>query len=349
MIDIVVEPTKLIVDRPNDLTIWLANPESKTVTNIVCRLVLPAKVVLRKGSNRIEASRIAPGQKVRHTIQVVPKSSGTFAITSPNFSYRDGFGKSQRIKDLCLQITVIKKIATPPPPEAKIKLQILTTELSLNQWTKLEGMVSNVGLIALQSITLKVVGRVECDKAVSLGSLPASTNARFSLLVRACESGSHVPFSVEVTDTDIIGRTNSRSIAVTLRVTETMHKNGSSKYGGIHAETVQIVEHVDGGDVVANKYASEQKPTLAEAAAEIQQLLEQLEKTYPTNTTAEKMVVATKAIERIESDPNWKQRVVRAASEGGLAVFEKAIEKAMDNPIGAFIVGAVKGWVGEAE
>ena len=83
-----------------------------------------------------------------------------------------------------------------------------------------------------------------------------------------------------------------------------------------------------------------EKQNLAEAAAKIRQLLEQLSQTYPTHTTAQKMVVAAEAIERIESDPIWKQRVINAAKEGGLAAFEKAI----DNPIGAFVVGAVKGW-----
>lgn len=75
--------------------------------------------------------------------------------------------------------------------------------------------------------------------------------------------------------------------------------------------------------------------------AKIQQLIQQLEQTYPTNTTKEQMMVATEAINRIESDPTWKQRVVLAARGGGLAAFEKAI----DNPVGAFIIGAIKGWL----
>lgn len=81
-----------------------------------------------------------------------------------------------------------------------------------------------------------------------------------------------------------------------------------------------------------------------EMAAEIQQLdelLKRLSQTYPTNTTDEQMVVATEAIKQIESDPNWKQRVLNAAKEGGLAAFEKAL----DNPIGALITGAIKGWL----
>ena len=88
------------------------------------------------------------------------------------------------------------------------------------------------------------------------------------------------------------------------------------------------------GDVTHN-YA--QQGNLAEAAAEIQQLLEQLSQTYPTTTTTEQMAVATKAIEQIESDPTWKQRAVKALKQGTLSTLET-------NPVGAFVVGAIKGW-----
>jgi hypothetical protein len=101
---------------------------------------------------------------------------------------------------------------------------------------------------------------------------------------------------------------------------------------------------VNHGEINTEKLAGTineaEKQNLAEAAAEIRQLLEQLSQSYPTNTTAEKMVVAAEAINRIESDPNWKQRAINAVKEGGLAAFEKAI----DNPAGAFVVGAIQGW-----
>ena len=101
-----------------------------------------------------------------------------------------------------------------------------------------------------------------------------------------------------------------------------------------------------GGRYIENKgtYYEGKSRNLADAAADIQQLLNQLEKSYPTNTTTEQMVVATKAVERIESDPTLKQRVINAAKEGGLAAFEKAL----DNPVGTLITGAIKGWL-EAE
>ena len=68
--------------------------------------------------------------------------------------------------------------------------------------------------------------------------------------------------------------------------------------------------------------------------------LKQLEETYPTDSTANQMVVAAKAVEKIEGNPTLKQKAISAVTEGGIAAFEKAI----DNPAGAFIAGAVKGW-----
>jgi hypothetical protein len=99
-------------------------------------------------------------------------------------------------------------------------------------------------------------------------------------------------------------------------------------------------ERIQGDYVQGNYYAAGQPQNLAQAAAEIQLLLKQLEQTYPTSTTSQQMVVAAEAVNRIESNPLLKERVINAVKEGGLAAFEKAI----DNPAGAFIVGAIKGW-----
>ncbi|WP_138504451.1 hypothetical protein [Nostoc sp. PA-18-2419] len=99
-------------------------------------------------------------------------------------------------------------------------------------------------------------------------------------------------------------------------------------------------ERIDGSYIEGNYYAARQPQSLVQAAAEIQALLKQLETSYPADTPARDMVVATEVVKRIESDPTWKQRVIGAVKEGGLAAFEKAI----DNPVGAFITGAIKGW-----
>ena len=99
-------------------------------------------------------------------------------------------------------------------------------------------------------------------------------------------------------------------------------------------------ERIRGDYVQGNYYATGEPQSLAQAAAEIQLLLKQLEQAYPTTTTSQQMVVAAEAINRIESNPLLKERVINAVKSGGLAAFEKAI----DNPTGAFIVGAIKGW-----
>ena len=88
---------------------------------------------------------------------------------------------------------------------------------------------------------------------------------------------------------------------------------------------------------------------LAQAGAEIEQLLQQLTQTYPSTTTKEKRLLAIEAIDRIETNPDWKQRIVNAAKKGGLAAMEKGIEKVTDNVIAATITGVIKGWLGETK
>ena len=78
-----------------------------------------------------------------------------------------------------------------------------------------------------------------------------------------------------------------------------------------------------------NNYSPEKSQTLAEAAQEIQQLLDQLSETYPTKTVAEKSAVATKAIEEIEKKPDVKGKVLKALKAGGVA----ALMELTNNPV----------------
>jgi uncharacterized protein YjbI with pentapeptide repeats len=114
--------------------------------------------------------------------------------------------------------------------------------------------------------------------------------------------------------------------------------------GNTYKQSNMGIGHVSGGDFKDNKIAGtineSAHPSLADAAAEIRDLLIELEKSYPSNTTTEKMVIATKAIERIEADPAWQKRTVSALKSGSIS----ALEKAIDNPVGAFLKGAFEGW-----
>ncbi|MBW4692971.1 MAG: pentapeptide repeat-containing protein [Lyngbya sp. HA4199-MV5] len=91
---------------------------------------------------------------------------------------------------------------------------------------------------------------------------------------------------------------------------------------------------------ILHNYAPEQRQTLAEAAAEIQQLLEQLSQTYPTTTQTEKMALVTKAVEEIEKNPTLKARVVGALKAGGVETLKELI----DNPLVNVLLAALEGW-----
>jgi uncharacterized membrane protein len=78
-----------------------------------------------------------------------------------------------------------------------------------------------------------------------------------------------------------------------------------------------------------NNMTPEDKKTLAEAAKEIQQLLDQLSQTYPTTTAAEKSEVAAKAIGEIEKKPDVKGKVLKALKAGGVA----ALMELTNNPV----------------
>ncbi|AOX02154.1 hypothetical protein BJP34_24360 [Moorena producens PAL-8-15-08-1] len=84
----------------------------------------------------------------------------------------------------------------------------------------------------------------------------------------------------------------------------------------------------------------EQKQNLAEAAAEIQQLLETLDKTYPTDTTTGKMNVAAAAVDQIDTNPALSNRVLSALKAGGVSAFEQLL----NHPAASFVIGALEDW-----
>ncbi len=85
-----------------------------------------------------------------------------------------------------------------------------------------------------------------------------------------------------------------------------------------------------------NVYASEQKQTLADAAAEIQKLLQQLEQTNPDATPEQKEAYVNAAI-----PPTIKERCINALIAGG----ETAIDEFFDNPFMNVGKAIVMAWI----
>ena len=96
-------------------------------------------------------------------------------------------------------------------------------------------------------------------------------------------------------------------------------------------------DNVGGDKNTTNIYNSQD---LTQAAADIQALLEQLEKTYPTNTTMGKMAIATEAIKHIDNDPQLAPRILSALKAGGTS----ALDSLLDHPAASFVIGALADW-----
>ena len=115
-------------------------------------------------------------------------------------------------------------------------------------------------------------------------------------------------------------------------------QNAQFAGGLVDADTVTARQI--GGNI--NNLTPQQRQNLAQAAAEIQQLLKQLEQSYPTNTPLEKQVVVTEALKQIESNPTLKARVMGALKAGGT----EALKELVDHPLINILLATLEGWQG---
>jgi internalin A len=92
-----------------------------------------------------------------------------------------------------------------------------------------------------------------------------------------------------------------------------------------------------GGDKTINNNNNQ---NLIQVAQEIQDLIEQLAKTYPTDTRAEKNSFADKIIKQINTNPSLTNRLLSATKAGGVA----AIEQFLSHPAVSFVVAALEDW-----
>lgn len=94
------------------------------------------------------------------------------------------------------------------------------------------------------------------------------------------------------------------------------------------------------GDLIVNA----QEQNLAEAAAEIQQLLNQLAQSYPNETERQVEVVKRE----IKRNPTFKKRLLEAAKAGGVEGVKQILDYVFKNPIASVVAEIVKAFV-EAE
>lgn len=84
-----------------------------------------------------------------------------------------------------------------------------------------------------------------------------------------------------------------------------------------------------------------QQPELVDAVEKIQALVEQRERSNPAVTEPEdRMILAAEVVRDIKGNPTLKQQAINAAKGGLLEVLKQ-------NPVGAFVAGAIEGWTKE--
>jgi hypothetical protein len=84
----------------------------------------------------------------------------------------------------------------------------------------------------------------------------------------------------------------------------------------------------------------EQKQNLAEAAKEIQQLLTQLDQSYPTDTVAGQMQVAQEVMKEIEQNMPLGDRLLSAIRAGGT----EALKQTLNHPAATFVLALIDDW-----
>jgi hypothetical protein len=111
------------------------------------------------------------------------------------------------------------------------------------------------------------------------------------------------------------------------------------KVGGdkVMGNKVQIGT-VRGDAVAGNKIVNEQN--LAEAAKDIQDLIEQLAQTYPTDTMPAKVGFANAIVQHIDANASLSQRLLSAGRAGSIA----ALGQALNHPLASFVIAAIEDW-----
>ena len=98
-------------------------------------------------------------------------------------------------------------------------------------------------------------------------------------------------------------------------------------------------DKVGGDKVMGDKITHYNSPNLAQAAKEIKDLLEQLDRDYDRTTPAGQAMIGAKVVEAIDQNPTLKARVVNALKEGGTTALESAIDHPAVKPVVAMLKG----------
>ncbi|EAZ87996.1 hypothetical protein [Crocosphaera chwakensis] len=97
---------------------------------------------------------------------------------------------------------------------------------------------------------------------------------------------------------------------------------------------------IDTAIVEQYNFSPEEKKNLEEVAKQIQDLLNELSKTYFPPNPANNLKIATETIERIEKNSHFKTRIVRMLKAGG----QEALKELINHPAINILMASIEGW-----
>lgn len=240
MIEISIEPRELLAGHERELEIRFRNTATRSCTDIVFRADLPRGFLLLRGRNRVEVPELGAGDTRVHRITVLPRVPGRFAVTSPNFSYRDGRGVSVHEPGFRAPLTVLPG-APPAPPEPDLGIGVASGPLAPGEWDKLRLRVRSRSQSPLRGIRLTIDGRIkvaEPGPSARLPDLAEGDEAEVTFTVWPTAAGRHVPAQVVVRYTDGSGRTRVQDQLISLVVSSRTSGPGGPGMPGTRAVLV---------------------------------------------------------------------------------------------------------------
>jgi uncharacterized repeat protein (TIGR01451 family) len=199
MIDVGLSPARIYAGDPVDLEISLTNTGMHTCTNVIFMIRLPIGIVRLRGQERIEQSRLPPGQSITARLRILAKEAGRYSLTSTNFSYRDHRGQPHRDTTFATEITVDPERDPLPGPDVTVGLQ--TAELPYDEWSIVRGRISNTGEVSVFGLEITLSGQVTVDHrtaCTTLEQLHPGRSADVPFYVRAGQAGANVPVHLEL-------------------------------------------------------------------------------------------------------------------------------------------------------
>jgi len=239
MIEVTVEPTRFAVGQESELVVRLANSGLGNCTNIVFKLGLPADFLVLDGSERMEVCGLRAGEGFSQRLIVRPRNAGHFTVRSPNFSYRDQYGRPVRVTDFQIRISVVSEVPDPTPGRPAIDLAVTGGEIALGEWEVLRIRIRNASGQPLSKVTMAVTGPTRFappGPVAEIAGIAAGEGREIRFVVFPADTGSYVPIQVHTTYFNSLGRIGEQHDL--LSVTVRRRAQGAATGGTRRADTI---------------------------------------------------------------------------------------------------------------